>query len=90
MEVTLYFQSSFDYVIDFSSTYMSDKAVSSRGEIFVPAVGRRDEISSRLAGMKISSCNRKTCSQRNLPFRGDGISSRVGGMKFHPGAEFSI
>ena len=57
-----------------SSNNMDNKAVSPRGEIFIPSVEKRDEISSRVAGMKILPCNRY---------------SRQGGMKFHPRAKFS-
>ena len=36
-----------------NSDYMDDKAVSPWGENFVPPVGKRDEISFQVAGMKI-------------------------------------
>ena len=42
-----------------NSDYMGDKEVSPQGENFILPVGRRDEISFRVAGMKILPCNHK-------------------------------
>ena len=46
------------------------KAVSPRDENFTPPVGKWDEISLRVAGIKILPCNRKCESSWKLPLRG--------------------